>query len=110
VAVAPGEYDERFKQANAHLDRLVRRLQSLSDAAWTSRRDPVVECLRRLVELDGVAEGLQMPRLPELASFALADAIAVVTGDVLAALADSPNGEVLAGVLLELEGALAATR
>jgi MoxR-like ATPase len=110
VTVAAREYDEQLAQVSAHLDRLVRRLQCLSALAWTSRRDPVLRCLARLVELDGLAERRPMPPLPDLASFSLADAITVVTGDVLAALAEVPNVDVLDRVFVELGAALAATR
>jgi hypothetical protein len=110
VAVAPGEHDERIARATGLLEKLVKRLQSLSAPAWTSRRDPILVCLARLVELNALAEGQPMPELPELASFALADAIMVITGDVLAAHEEAPNGEVLDLLLVELDSALAATR
>jgi hypothetical protein len=110
VAVVANEYDRRLAQATAQLEVLVRRLQSLSAPAWISRRNAVIGSLTRLVELDGLAEERSMPELPELASFALADAVAVVTGDLLLALVAAPNIDVLNHVLVELRAALDATR
>jgi hypothetical protein len=110
VAQIDDEPGRRLVRAGDELDRLVRRLQSLSAPAWTSRRESVIATLEQLVELTGIAEHRVMPELPELSSFALADAVAVIGGDFLAALADSGADDILNRFLIELRNASSTSR
>lgn len=103
-------YNERLALAGGDLARLVLRLRSLSPPAWRSRRKAVVATLRRLAELSGRAEHRVLPAVPSVAVHALADAVAVVGGDAIAALAAGPDDDVLAAVVAALREALEATR
>jgi hypothetical protein len=104
------QYAEMLDLAHDELLRLVRRLQTLSESAWRSRREVVVFAADRFVELAAQAEGHVVRPLPDVASFALADVVAVTCGDVLAAITREPNADVLAAVLAEVRAALVATR
>jgi hypothetical protein len=64
------------------LDRLVRRLRGFSPRSW--RADGRAETVRRLAA-DLVAVGGEGHHLPDVPDYALADVIAVVGADALAA-------------------------
>jgi hypothetical protein len=81
------------------LERLVRRLRSLSPRAWASRRDVVRRLLDDLAALS--APGRRVPDLPD---HALGDAVAVLGQD---ALSDPETRERAAHLV---RGALDATR
>jgi hypothetical protein len=81
------------------LDRLVRRLRGLTPRGWQA--NDRVGAVRRLAA-DLVAIGAEGHRLPEMPDHALADVIAVVGADALAA------DPAAAGRLIE--AALEATR
>jgi hypothetical protein len=81
------------------LDRLVRRLRGFSPRTW--RANGRVETVRRLVA-DLVSIGGEGHHLPDVPDYALADVIAVLGADALAA--DAPATSAL------LKAALEATR
>jgi hypothetical protein len=103
-------YDEALSLARGELARLVLRLRSLSQAAWRPRRKSVIAALARLAELSGLAEHRAVPPVPAVADHALADAVAVIGGDALAALATDPDEEILAEVVAAMREALTLTR
>jgi hypothetical protein len=109
VSTSRAEYDQRLVIAGDELTRLVRRLRNLSPLARTARRDPIVFALRRLAELDALAEQRSLPEPPDIDDHAHADALAVIGGDAIAALRAAPNTELLDAVLAEVRSALAAT-
>ena len=81
------------------LDRLVRRLRGFSPRSW--RTNGRLETVRRLAA-DLVELGGEGHRLPDVPDYALADVIAVVGADALAA--DAAAAEAL------IKQALEATR
>jgi hypothetical protein len=110
VSAAETDYDARLALAEAELERLVRRLRSLSAAAWRERRPPVLLALGRLAQLTALTEQRKLPVLPELADHALADAVAVIGGDVLVVLASRRDDSLLAELIVEIRAAMDATR
>ncbi len=104
------DYEHRLVLARGELARLVLRLRSLSPPAWRSRRKSAVAAVDRLADLSGRAEGRPVPPVPAIAMHALADAVAVVGGDVLAALSDSPDDDLLTAVVETIREALEQTR
>jgi hypothetical protein len=92
------------------LERLERRLRGLSTAAWRSRADVIRALLLDLIAIEATvnaASGRVCPSVPE---HALADALAVIGGDVIDAIADGGPGESLEAALSTVRSALAATR
>ena len=81
--------------ARDDLDRLVRRLRHLSPAAWRSRRAAVVALLERLADLGGTFAIWPERMLPDLPDHALADAVAVLGGDLLEVVPVVGGGDVL---------------
>jgi hypothetical protein len=79
-------FEVRLSAAVTDLEKLVRRLRSLSPAAWRDRGRPVRETLSGLVALSSELEGRPL-ETPEVADHVLADAVAVIGGDVLSAAA-----------------------
>jgi len=73
------------------MDRLVRRLRSLSESAWRSRREPVTVLLENLASLTGRLERIPAPVAPDLPVYALPDAVVLLGGDVLIALSRTPD-------------------
>jgi hypothetical protein len=110
VSVLDGRYEEQLALAGDELDRLVRRLRNLSPGAWRLRREPVVAALGRLAELTALAERRTVPKPPTVAEHALADAMAVIGGDVIVALTTSRDGNLMAILVVELRQVLDATR
>jgi hypothetical protein len=103
-------YDERLSLARGELARLALRLRSLSPLAWRSRRKVVVATLNRLAELAGQAEHRELPLVPPVADYALADAVVVIGGDAIAALAAEPDDDLLDGFVAAVQEAREATR
>jgi len=103
-------YDERLELTEAELDRLTRRLRSLSPRAWQTRRAYVVETLRALAEIGRAAERRDAYVVPDLPDYALPDAVAVIGRDALEALARTPVEQLLDRLLSELREALDSTR
>ena len=95
--------------ATADLAKLVRRLRSLSPRAWVDRRAPVQAALNGLVALNGKLEGRRLDA-PVVADHVFADAVAVIGGDVLKALAQSQDRTGLDLAVQLIEDALAKTR
>jgi hypothetical protein len=110
VSGSEAGYEERLALAGEELDRLLRRLRSLSPLAWRLRRPAVVAALDRLAELSTKAEDVPARSVPAVADHALPDAVAVIAGDALASLAEWPDEDLLAGVLVTLRVALDDTR
>jgi hypothetical protein len=81
VTTRTEDYAARLAEVEKDIDRLVRRLQSLSTLAWSTRREVVRSLLGQLIEISGRAEGRCLPELPDVADFALADAVAVIASD-----------------------------
>jgi hypothetical protein len=104
------DYEARLGRARSDAELLVRRFQTLSETDWERRRVVVLDLLQRLVQMTGRIERRELPALPELGSFALSDAFAVVCGDVLVALGDRPEPDMLAELLDELHQARIETR
>jgi hypothetical protein len=103
-------YDELLGLVAAELTRLIRRLSSLSGRAWSSRRDPVHSLLGQLAALGAVVEGSPSHVVPELPDHGLADALAVIGGDLLEALVTHRDPAALDRALAELRAAWSATR
>jgi hypothetical protein len=103
-------YDELLAVAAGELARLIRRLAALSGRAWSTRREPVVGLLGQLAALDAVVEDTTSHPVPDLPDHALADALAVIGGDVLEALGSRRDPAALDRTLGELRAAWAATR
>lgn len=95
--------------ATTDLERLVRRLRSLSQRSWRERRAAAQAALDGLAALDARLEGRQLdtPTVPE---HALADALAVIGGDVLDAIAMLDDRSALDTTIHLLEVALERTR
>jgi hypothetical protein len=110
VVEAHSGYEEQLAVANDELARLVRRLRSLSRLAWLSRREAVELALRQLAEVTAHLEGSVLPALPTIADHALADAMAVIGADCIAALTAQVDPEPLADVIGDLRVALEASR
>jgi hypothetical protein len=103
-------YDERLSLARGELARLALRLRSLSPLAWRPRRKVVVQTLSRLAELGGRAEHREVPAVPIVADHALADAVVVIGGDAIAALAAEPDDDLLDAFVALVQEAREATR
>jgi hypothetical protein len=110
VPTTDDTYDELLGLAAAELTRLIRRLSSLSGRAWTARRAPVATLLTGLAALDLALEGTGSHQVPDLPDHALADALAVIGGDVLEALVARHDPAALDRVLADLRATWAATR
>jgi hypothetical protein len=110
VSVPDLGYDERLSLARGELARLTLRLRSLSPLAWRSRRKAVITSLARLAAISGRAEHREMPAVPVVADHALADAVAVIGGDVLIALTARPDDDLLAELLATLQDLRESTR
>jgi hypothetical protein len=103
-------YDELLGLVAAELTRLIRRLSSLSARAWASRRDTVTALLARLADLEAGLAETSPHRVPELPDHGLADALAVIGGDLLEALVSHLDPVALDRALAELRAAWSATR
>jgi hypothetical protein len=110
VTIGESPFSEGLREAGADLNRLVTRLGALSGTAWTPRREPVLYLLNRLAVLCASAEGLKPHAVPELDSYALADATSVLGGDVLMALNQVQDADVLSAVTSAVLAALQETR
>jgi hypothetical protein len=103
-------YDELLRLVAAELTRLIRRLSSLSGPAWSGRRDAVLALLGQLAALDAALEGSPPHAVPELPDHGVADALAVIGGDLLEALVTHHDPAALDRALADLRAAWAATR
>jgi hypothetical protein len=103
-------YDELLGLVAAELTRLIRRLSSLSGRAWSTRRAPVIALLFVLAALDAEVEDTQLHDVPQLPDHGLADALAVIGGDLLEALVTHRDPAALDRALAELRAAWSATR
>jgi hypothetical protein len=110
VSGTEARYDEQLALAGEELERLTRRLRSLSPLAWRLRRAAVVAAVDRLAELSALAEGVPARAVPPVADHALPDAVAVIAADALASLAERPDQDLVAAVLVTLRVALDDTR
>jgi hypothetical protein len=105
-----GEYDDRLELAATELERLVRRARGLTSRSWPTRRHAVETALTRMEQLGRERENRVGHPVPELPDYALADALAVLGGDVIESLARvPPDPAQLDRLLSEIRGALDAT-
>ncbi len=102
-------FEADLADAEASLSRLVGRLRVLSPKSWQTYRAPVRLALSRLVALNADLEGRTLAA-PDVADHVLADAIAVVGGDVLMLLSRAAAADSLVEVQAVLDQALAETR
>jgi hypothetical protein len=102
-------FDTELASAREDLGRLVRRLRSLSPASWRDRQAAARAALDGFVALEVQLESAPLTP-PMLATHVLPDAIAVVGGDALEAIAATADRSALATARTLLESALAATR
>jgi hypothetical protein len=107
--VAGESFEAELATVKADLARLVRRLRSLSPRSWQPRRPVANSLLAGLVELSASLERrpLEPPGVPD---HVLADAVAVIGGDVLAAITAMQDQDALAAVSDLLRNALDGTR
>ena len=110
MPTAGPDYAERVELAIDELDRLARRLRSLTPRLWSTYGDPVRAGLLRLAVLAAEAEGIPRHELVAPPDHALGDAYRVIGGDALTALAANPDDDLLDRVTAELREVLAATR
>jgi hypothetical protein len=103
-------YDELLGLFAVELTRLIRRLSSLSGRAWSGRRDAVLGLLTGLATLDAALDGTDPHAVPALPDHGLADALAVIGGDLIEALAAHRDPAVLDRALAQLRAAWSATR
>lgn len=92
------------------LERLERRLRSLGAAAWRSRATVVRALLTELIAVEAMLRGRSPHELPHIAEFALADALAVIGGDVIEAFADVECDASLRSALSAVRTAIDAAR
>jgi hypothetical protein len=85
VDCEPTEAD-RLGRLAADVDQLVRRLRSLGRSSWESRRSSVRALLGDLADISARAEGRPFSAVPDLPDHGLADAVAVISGDLLEVL------------------------
>jgi hypothetical protein len=110
VGTADSDDEALLGAAWSDLDRLVGRLQRLSESAWRPRRELVMTLLDELARVDARLENVELTPLPDLANFALADALAVIGGDVLECLGAGGHRAVLDEVASLVQAALVSTR
>jgi hypothetical protein len=91
------------------LDQLVQRLSRFSPRSWRAYREPITALVATLVELCERQQGRSLPT-PELSDHVLTDAVAVIGGEVLDTLAETPDAAVLDAARVAIMAALAATR
>jgi hypothetical protein len=103
---ADAHYVARVDQLRTETDRVVRRLHSLTRHSWESRRESVYSLLVDLADLCAAAEGTARRPVPRLADHSLPDAVSVIAGDLIEALAAAPSPARLAAA----EAALRALR
>jgi hypothetical protein len=96
--------------AGREVTTLVRRVRGLSPAALGRRREVLDRWLEEARDLTVVAAKRPMPALPDVADHSVADAIAVVGSDLLAALTERPDDAVARALLGVTRAALDATR
>lgn len=73
------------------LDRLVKRLRTMSAVGWRSRRAAVIDLLEALADLSAQLEISATGRLPKLPDHSLADAVSVLGWDCLDNLRMAPD-------------------
>lgn len=92
---ADREYDARVQRLAVDLDRLIRRLRSLTRHSWQSRRQGALVLIAELAELSAAAEKLLPCSVPAVPDHTLPDVVAVLSDDLLVALAARPSLELL---------------
>jgi hypothetical protein len=107
--VPAGSFDADLAAARDDLGRLVRRLRSLSPGGWKSRQAAAQAALAGFVALEVDLEG-GPPFSPRVATHVLPDAIAVIGGDALTAIAVATDTRALVAAQGLIEAALASTR
>jgi hypothetical protein len=110
VTVSESAHAEHLALAHSEFARLRRRLRTLTEPAWRTRRDPVLTALARLAALTARLEGMGPRDLPDLPNYALADVAAVVGTDALTAVASPAYDADVVVVLDEFRRLLDVTR
>jgi uncharacterized coiled-coil protein SlyX len=112
LASLPGvaEHQAEPSQVRDDLELLVRRLRSLSPAAWRSRRTAVEELLAAMERLTAEAEQRPARPVPEVADHALADAVSVLGTDAIVAIEAKQDARRMATFGSKLTSALRSTR
>jgi hypothetical protein len=101
---------DAFAEVEANLGLLIRRLRRLSPNAWRSRRAPVEDLLAGLEKIAAQLEGRPPRPVPALPDYALADAVAVVGGDVVTQIDQLSGSPSLSEMGRLIRYALDATR
>jgi hypothetical protein len=83
-------YERELSAAQGDLDRLTRRLRSLSARARAERSAVISAALHDLVAIAAAVEGRPLAP-PAVADHVLADAVAVIGADVLERLVECPD-------------------
>ena len=109
IVTGGASFDSEVAATAAELERLVRRLRSLSRRAWKDRRPPAQTALDGLVALDAQLEQRELES-PTVADHVIPDAVALIGGDVLDAVATTGNADALEAVRRLIGEALVATR
>ena len=104
-----GSYERRLAQLEADLDRLVRRLGSLTSHGWRPREAAVRVLAQNLADLAATAEGRALRPVPALPVYGLADVVAVLGGDVLISLSGRETTDLLDATAELVDAALRNT-
>lgn len=107
---ADREYDARVQQLAVDLDRLIRRLRSLTRHSWQPRRGDVLTLVERLAELSAGAEHRVAQALPALSDHSLVDIVSVLSDDLLDALEAKKSPDVLSDSEAAVRETWASTR
>jgi hypothetical protein len=110
MSEAEPDYRAQIALVHDEFDRLGTRLRSLSRLAWLSRRPAVEALLTQLEAFTAAAELRPTRAIPAIPDHALADALAVFSGDALVMLERARDQDVLDDLMLKARTGLAATR
>lgn len=92
----PATYGAELLRLERDAERLVRRLRNLTTQRWSSRRESVTALLVELADLGARAEKRESRTVPTLPDHSLPDALSVLAGDLVDALAAAPSPALLA--------------
>jgi hypothetical protein len=92
----PATYGAELLRLERDAERLVRRLRNLTTQRWSSRRESVTALLVELADLGARAENRESRTVPTLPDHSLPDALSVLAGDLVDALAAAPSPALLA--------------
>lgn len=104
-----GSYEARLGRFQSDLDRLIRRLRTLSSNGWRPREATVRKLAQDLADLSAPLEESANREVPALPVFGLADAIAVLGSDLAQLLDDHELENSLAQASALVAAALSGT-